>query len=122
MCAKAIIKGSKNGKRMVDESNLMKYLKKMDWPTYKGLIWYHQVHPFSSLEEGAGIGSTRRPYLKLWSATSSRPKAEFVFKLVSEGYVCLSDNVKRREFDLDRKKFYPIATQSLIEISALLET
>ncbi|KAB5531924.1 hypothetical protein DKX38_018594 [Salix brachista] len=40
MCAEAIVEGSENGKRMVDESDLRKYLEKWDktyWPTYKVL-------------------------------------------------------------------------------------
>ncbi|KAI4329624.1 hypothetical protein MLD38_027992 [Melastoma candidum] len=40
MCAEAIVEGSENGKRMIDESDLRKYLEKWDktyWPTYKVL-------------------------------------------------------------------------------------
>ena len=40
MCAEAIVEGSENGNRMIDESDLRKYLKKFDrmyWPTYKVL-------------------------------------------------------------------------------------
>ncbi|XP_011007091.1 PREDICTED: geranylgeranyl diphosphate reductase, chloroplastic [Populus euphratica] len=40
MCAEAIVEGSENGKRMVDESDLRKYFEKWDktyWPTYKVL-------------------------------------------------------------------------------------
>lgn len=40
MCAEAIVEGSENGKRMVDEGDLRKYLEKWDktyWPTYKVL-------------------------------------------------------------------------------------
>lgn len=40
MCAEAIVEGSESGKRMVDESDLRKYLEKWDktyWPTYKVL-------------------------------------------------------------------------------------
>ncbi|CAM8971625.1 unnamed protein product [Rhodiola kirilowii] len=40
MCAEAIVEGSENGKRMIDESDLRKYLAKWDktyWPTYKVL-------------------------------------------------------------------------------------
>ncbi|GLJ05182.1 hypothetical protein SUGI_0012940 [Cryptomeria japonica] len=40
MCGEAIIEGSENGARMIDESVLRKYLKKWDkqyWPTYKVL-------------------------------------------------------------------------------------
>ena len=40
MCAEAIVEGSENGKRMVDEADLRKYLEKWDkayWPTYKVL-------------------------------------------------------------------------------------
>lgn len=40
MCAEAIVAGSENGKRMVDESDLRVYLEKWDktyWPTYKVL-------------------------------------------------------------------------------------
>ncbi|KAG6587542.1 Geranylgeranyl diphosphate reductase, chloroplastic [Cucurbita argyrosperma subsp. argyrosperma] len=40
MCAEAIVEGSENGKRMVEESDMRKYLEKWDktyWPTYKVL-------------------------------------------------------------------------------------
>ncbi|XP_077213628.1 geranylgeranyl diphosphate reductase, chloroplastic-like [Tasmannia lanceolata] len=40
MCAEAIVEGSENGKRMVEERDLRKYLEKWDktyWPTYKVL-------------------------------------------------------------------------------------
>lgn len=40
MCAEAIVEGSENGKRLIDESDLRKYLEKWDktyWPTYKVL-------------------------------------------------------------------------------------
>lgn len=40
MCAEAIVEGSENGKRMVNEADLRKYLQKWDkkyWPTYKVL-------------------------------------------------------------------------------------
>ncbi|KAE9601948.1 putative geranylgeranyl diphosphate reductase [Lupinus albus] len=40
MCAEAIVEGSENGKRLVDEGDLRKYLEKWDkayWPTYKVL-------------------------------------------------------------------------------------
>ncbi|KAL2935190.1 Geranylgeranyl diphosphate reductase chloroplastic [Bienertia sinuspersici] len=40
MCAEAIVEGSENGKRLVDEADLRKYLEKWDkkyWPTYKVL-------------------------------------------------------------------------------------
>ncbi|PWA56154.1 Aromatic-ring hydroxylase-like protein [Artemisia annua] len=40
MCAEAIVEGSENGMRMVEESDLRKYLEKWDktyWPTYKVL-------------------------------------------------------------------------------------
>ncbi|KAJ3694948.1 hypothetical protein LUZ60_000325 [Juncus effusus] len=40
MCAEAIVEGSLNGTRLIDESDLRKYLEKFDkayWPTYKVL-------------------------------------------------------------------------------------
>ncbi|XP_052179638.1 geranylgeranyl diphosphate reductase, chloroplastic [Diospyros lotus] len=40
MCAEAIVEGSENGKRMVEENDLRKYLERWDktyWPTYKVL-------------------------------------------------------------------------------------
>ncbi|GAA0176314.1 oxidoreductase [Lithospermum erythrorhizon] len=40
MCAEAIVEGSENGKRLIDESDLRNYLEKWDktyWPTYKVL-------------------------------------------------------------------------------------
>ncbi|XP_073146862.1 geranylgeranyl diphosphate reductase, chloroplastic-like [Henckelia pumila] len=46
MCAEAIVEGSENGKRMVDESDLRVYLEKWDktyWVTYKVLEVLHKV-------------------------------------------------------------------------------
>ncbi|KAG6597554.1 hypothetical protein SDJN03_10734, partial [Cucurbita argyrosperma subsp. sororia] len=66
--------------------------------------WYRLL----GVEEDAGIDSIRRRYLKLalqlHPDKNPHPKAEFAFKLVSQGYACLSDNVKRTAFDLDRMK------------------
>ncbi|OWM65294.1 geranylgeranyl diphosphate reductase, chloroplastic [Punica granatum] len=46
MCAEAVVEGSENGKRMVEESDLRKYLEKWDktyWPTYKVLDLLQKV-------------------------------------------------------------------------------
>ncbi|XP_008438915.1 uncharacterized protein LOC103483872 [Cucumis melo] len=70
--------------------------------------WYRLF----GVQQDAPIDFIRSRYLKLalqlHPDKNSHPKAEIAFKLVSEGYGCLSDNVKRRAFDLDRKnKFCP---------------
>nr|AFW90626.1 geranylgeranyl reductase [Solanum tuberosum] len=54
MCAEAIVEGSENGKRMVDESDLRKYLEKWDktyWPTYKCLIYCRSILQVESSKE-----------------------------------------------------------------------
>ncbi|XP_061374522.1 geranylgeranyl diphosphate reductase, chloroplastic-like [Gastrolobium bilobum] len=46
ICAEAIVEGSENGKRMVEEGDLKKYLEKWDkiyWPTFKVLDVFQKV-------------------------------------------------------------------------------
>ncbi|KAI4338310.1 hypothetical protein L6164_016651 [Bauhinia variegata] len=60
------------------------------------------------VEEKAGIDSIRKRYhklaLQLHPDKNKHPKAEIAFKLVSEAYTCLSDNTKRKAFNLERWK------------------
>ncbi|KAI4346274.1 hypothetical protein L6164_013340 [Bauhinia variegata] len=62
------------------------------------------------VEENAGIDSIRKRYhklaLQLHPDKNKHPKAEIAFKLVSEAYTCLSDNIKKRAFDLERQKHF----------------
>ncbi|KAH6797336.1 Pyridine nucleotide-disulfide oxidoreductase family protein [Perilla frutescens var. hirtella] len=54
MYTEAIVEGSKNGKRMVDESDLRVYLEKWDktyWPTYKVLDILQKVVPGNPLDD-----------------------------------------------------------------------
>ncbi|KAK8527641.1 hypothetical protein V6N13_085460 [Hibiscus sabdariffa] len=46
--------------------------------------------------------------LQLHPDKNKHPKAEVAFKLVSEAYSCLSDNVKRRAFNSERRKHFCI--------------
>ncbi|KAK9288961.1 hypothetical protein L1049_017432 [Liquidambar formosana] len=70
--------------------------------------WYRLLQ----VEEDADADIIRRQYLKLalqlHPDKNKHPKAETAFKLVSEAFGCLSDNVKRRAFDLERRKNFCI--------------
>ncbi|KAH0992999.1 hypothetical protein GBA52_004482 [Prunus armeniaca] len=68
--------------------------------------WYRLLR----VQENAGRDVIRKRYhelaLQLHPDKNKHPKAEIAFKLVSEAYSCLSDNAKRRAFDLARwRKF-----------------
>ncbi|KAL6344087.1 hypothetical protein AAG906_027860 [Vitis piasezkii] len=64
--------------------------------------WYRLLR----VEEDADVDIIRRQYhkfaLQLHPDKNKHPKAEIAFKLVSEAYACLSDDVKRRTFDSER--------------------
>uniref|UniRef100_A0A7N0UH30 J domain-containing protein n=1 Tax=Kalanchoe fedtschenkoi TaxID=63787 RepID=A0A7N0UH30_KALFE len=66
--------------------------------------WYHLLR----VDENADIDVIRKHYFKfalqLHPDKNSHPRAEVAFKLISQAYTCLSDELKRRAFDLDRLK------------------
>ncbi|XP_050216567.1 meiotically up-regulated gene 184 protein [Mercurialis annua] len=63
--------------------------------------WYRIL----GVKEDADIDVIRKRYrklaLQLHPDKNKHPKAEIAFKLVLEAYSCLSDNVKRREFNFE---------------------
>ncbi|XP_022760611.1 pre-mRNA-splicing factor cwf23 [Durio zibethinus] len=70
--------------------------------------WYHLL----GVAEDSGLELIKRRYhklaLQLHPDKNKHPKAEIAFKLVSEAYTCLSDNVRRRAFNLERWKYFCI--------------
>ncbi|KAA8548975.1 hypothetical protein F0562_000659 [Nyssa sinensis] len=62
------------------------------------------------VEENGGIDIIRKQYHKLalllHPDKNKHPKAETAFKLVSEAYACLSDDAKRRAFNLERRNSF----------------
>ncbi|KAJ6793317.1 geranylgeranyl diphosphate reductase, chloroplastic-like [Iris pallida] len=55
MCAEAIVEGSENGTRMINEADLRTYLKKFDqtyWPTYKVLDILQKVFSTAPTRRG----------------------------------------------------------------------
>ncbi|EEF45593.1 uncharacterized protein LOC8278783 [Ricinus communis] len=66
--------------------------------------WYRIL----GIKEDADVDVIRKRYhklaLQLHPDKNKHPKAEIAFKLVLEAYSCLSDNVKRRAFNLERWK------------------
>ncbi|KAF8041631.1 hypothetical protein BT93_A0278 [Corymbia citriodora subsp. variegata] len=64
--------------------------------------WYRLL----GVEETAELDTIRKRYhklaLQLHPDKNHHPKAECAFKLVSEAYSCLSDDAKRRAFNLKR--------------------
>ncbi|XP_021674206.2 uncharacterized protein LOC110660271 isoform X2 [Hevea brasiliensis] len=66
--------------------------------------WYRLL----GVEEDAEMDVIRKRYhklaLQLHPDKNKHPKAEIAFKLVLEAYSCISDNVKRQAFNLERWK------------------
>ncbi|XP_039007761.1 pre-mRNA-splicing factor cwf23-like isoform X1 [Hibiscus syriacus] len=66
--------------------------------------WYRLL----GVAENAGFQLIKRRYhnlaLQLHPDKNKHPEAEIAFKLVSEAYACLSDNSKRRAFNIERWK------------------
>ncbi|KAK8985437.1 hypothetical protein V6N11_068693 [Hibiscus sabdariffa] len=78
-------------------------------------VQHHRANhhpPPSIIAEDAGLELIKRRYhklaLQLHPDKNKHPKAEVAFKLVSEAYSCLSDNVKRRAFNSERRKHFCI--------------
>ncbi|XAR57039.1 hypothetical protein NMG60_11025041 [Bertholletia excelsa] len=59
-----------------------------------------------AVDENAGLEAIKKQYHKLALQVhpdkNKHPRAEIAFKLVQEAYVCLSDNGRRAEFNLER--------------------
>ncbi|MFQ6631379.1 hypothetical protein Gotur_008522 [Gossypium turneri] len=68
--------------------------------------WYRLL----GVAENSGFELIKRRYhklaLQLHPDKNKHPKAEVAFKLVSEAYACLSDNMKRRAFNIERWKLF----------------
>ncbi|KAE8704535.1 putative Penguin [Hibiscus syriacus] len=68
--------------------------------------WYRLL----GVAENAGFQLIKRRYhnlaLQLHPDKNKHPKAEIAFTLVSEAYACLSDNTKRRAFNIERWKHF----------------
>ncbi|TYI64286.1 hypothetical protein E1A91_D09G077800v1 [Gossypium mustelinum] len=68
--------------------------------------WYRLL----GVAENSGFELIKRRYhklaLQLHPDKNKHPKAEVAFKLVSEAYACLSDNMKRRAFNIERWKHF----------------
>ncbi|GMI64548.1 hypothetical protein like AT3G06778 [Hibiscus trionum] len=68
--------------------------------------WYRLL----GVAENAGFQQIKRRYhklaLQLHPDKNKHPKAGIAFKLVSEAYACLSDNTKRRAFNIERWKHF----------------
>ncbi|KAK4768114.1 hypothetical protein SAY87_003255 [Trapa incisa] len=82
MCAEAIVEGSENGKRMVDESDLRKYLKKWDktyWPTYKVLDVLQKVFYRSNPAKEAFVEMCADEYVQKMTFDS------YLYKTVTPG-------------------------------------
>ncbi|KAG1326261.1 pre-mRNA-splicing factor cwf23 [Cocos nucifera] len=62
------------------------------------------------IDEDSEVDVIRRRYrqlaLQLHPDKNKHPKAEVAFKLVSEAYACLSDKIRRRDFNSDRRDSY----------------
>ncbi|KAL1211885.1 Chaperone protein dnaJ 49 [Cardamine amara subsp. amara] len=60
------------------------------------------------IQEDAEIKIIRKRYhklaLKIHPDKNNHPKADIAFKLIHEAYLCLSDETKRRCFNIDRRK------------------
>jgi geranylgeranyl diphosphate/geranylgeranyl-bacteriochlorophyllide a reductase len=67
MCAEAIVAGSANGARMVEESDLRKYLAEFDrlyWPTYKVLDVLQKVFYRSNAAREAFVEMCANDYVQ----------------------------------------------------------
>ncbi|KAE8679931.1 putative Penguin [Hibiscus syriacus] len=75
--------------------------------------WYRLL----GVAEDAGLELIKRRYhklaLQLHPDKNKHSKAEVAFKLVSEAYSCLSDNVKRRAFNSERRKHFCIECNTI---------
>ncbi|XP_019180370.1 PREDICTED: dnaJ homolog subfamily A member 4 [Ipomoea nil] len=72
-------------------------------PEKPGFVdWYLVL----GIDESSGVDAIKKRYrglaLQLHPDKNKHPKAEVAFKLVSEAYVCLADDVRRGAFDLQR--------------------
>ncbi|CAA7017104.1 unnamed protein product [Microthlaspi erraticum] len=60
------------------------------------------------IQEDAEVKLIRKRYhklaLKVHPDKNNHPKADIAFKLIHEAYLCLSDETKRRCFNIDRRK------------------
>ncbi|KAK9684548.1 hypothetical protein RND81_10G217400 [Saponaria officinalis] len=82
MCAEAIVEGSGNGKRMVDETDLRKYLEKWDkkyWPTYKVLDILQKVFYRSNPAREAFVEMCADEYVQKMTFDS------YLYKTVAPG-------------------------------------
>ncbi|KZV28129.1 geranylgeranyl diphosphate reductase, chloroplastic-like [Dorcoceras hygrometricum] len=82
MCAEAIVEGSSNGKRMIDESDLRVYLKKWDrtyWATYKVLDVLQKVFYRSNPAREAFVEMCGDEYVQKMTLES------YLYKTVSTG-------------------------------------
>ncbi|XVF38777.1 hypothetical protein REPUB_Repub20aG0131100 [Reevesia pubescens] len=75
--------------------------------------WYRLLGVLPlQVAEDSGLELIKRRYyklaLQLHPDKNKHPKAEVAFKLVSEAYSCLSDNVKRRAFNSERWTYFCI--------------
>ncbi|XP_031096676.1 dnaJ homolog subfamily C member 14, partial [Ipomoea triloba] len=62
------------------------------------------------IDESAGVDAIKKRYrglaLQLHPDKNKHPKADVAFKLVSEAYVCLADDVRRADFDVQRQSSF----------------
>ncbi|KAL7606055.1 hypothetical protein Lser_V15G18382 [Lactuca serriola] len=82
MCAEAIVEGSENGRRMVDEGDLRSYLKKWDktyWPTYKVLDVLQKVFYRSNPAKEAFVEMCSNEYVQKMTFDS------YLYKKVAPG-------------------------------------
>ncbi|KAL7606057.1 hypothetical protein Lser_V15G18381 [Lactuca serriola] len=82
MCAEAIVEGSENGRRMVDEGDLRSYLKKWDktyWPTYKVLDVLQKVFYRSNPAKEAFVEMCSNEYVQKMTFDS------YLYKKVATG-------------------------------------
>ncbi|KAK4380081.1 hypothetical protein RND71_001943 [Anisodus tanguticus] len=75
------------------------------YPTNSAFIdWYLLL----DVDEDAGVDVIKQRYhklaLQLHPDKNKHPKAEIAFKLVSQAYVCLTDEASREAFETDRRR------------------